>query len=71
VLLTERRGRDQPRPPQDSIARQALRLLRPTSEEEEEEKEERLPPAKAKDASFWWRDCLKCLPAFKILSNVR
>jgi hypothetical protein len=25
------------------------------------------PRAKAKDASFRWRDCLKCLPAFKIL----
>jgi hypothetical protein len=63
-------NRDHPRIAQRG---RPLRFLRLTSEEEEEEekKEERLPPAKAKDASFWWRDCLKCLPAFKIFSNVR
>jgi hypothetical protein len=28
-----------------------------------------LPPAKARDISFWWRDCLKSLPEYKRLAS--
>jgi hypothetical protein len=32
--------------------------------------ESALPPAKARDISFWWRDCLKSLPSYKGIASI-